>query len=206
VQDRSSEFEETLQRGFLALPFPVGQERKFTAQSRLTQVERLRRGITQLSGLNLVLLGVDWMMVPDQFDQAWPLRLLLFAPLAWLTRHLIDQCADGVREWSAGLLLTVLGAITLSLSLWSQSALVETHILSLSLILLLNGTLLRLGFMRSLVVSCVLLLAFALTLLATHRIASPLSLAASLGLVGVRSLWWLLAGPGGARQLADGAT
>ena len=71
------------------------------------QTHFLVSGVFSLLAFNLFLLS-DWMMVPDRFDLALVLRLLVYTPVAlffllmsWRFRDFVMQLPAAITEWVA---------------------------------------------------------------------------------------------------------
>ena len=78
-------------RPLQGLRFPAAQERRFVDATKEGRARHfLVSGWVALVTFNLFLVS-DWMMVPDQFDLAWRLRLLVFTPPALITLFLLSR-------------------------------------------------------------------------------------------------------------------
>lgn len=93
---------------FGRLRFEAAEEARFVQDSKaVRQTHFVVSGIFSLVAFNLFLLS-DWMMVPDRFDLALQLRLLVYTPVAlfflvvsWRFRDFVMKLPAAVMEWVA---------------------------------------------------------------------------------------------------------
>lgn len=93
---------------FGRLRFEPAEEARFVQDSKaVRQTHFVVSGIFSLVAFNLFLLS-DWMMVPDRFDLALQLRLLVYTPVAlfflvvaWRFRDFVMKLPAAIMEWVA---------------------------------------------------------------------------------------------------------
>jgi len=144
-----SEFEDALGQGFPTLTFQPALEDRYQQDK---EAERLR--LIWLGGILLIiltngLLMADWIMVPDQLQTALVLRGLVQTPLAAMALLCIKYMPPALREWQA----FVMGLLTMSISCYlcviSTDALAPAYLVSLCLLMLFNGGVIRMRFWMS---------------------------------------------------------
>lgn len=160
----ASEFEAVQQQGFYRLRFPADLESRFHIDKSDERLKLQRTGIFLSVLLSFGMLAPDWMMVPDQFGLAAQLRLLAFSPFLALTAWLLPRLPLVWREW-IGLTNSLLAAsIIVALCLNSQDPLGPPYLVSLSLILLFNGGVVRTRFWLALTIDSFIMLMFGLAI------------------------------------------
>lgn len=95
------------ERGRL-LRFEPAQEARFVADGKAARLTHfLISGVFSLIAFNLFLMS-DWMMVPDRFEMALTLRLLVYTPVAlfflvvsWRFRDFVLMLPAAITEWVA---------------------------------------------------------------------------------------------------------
>jgi diguanylate cyclase (GGDEF)-like protein len=158
----TSEFEAAQHQGFFTLRFSPALEAHFQADKAAERLQLLHVGILMSVILSAGMLGPDWLMVPDRFGQAIQLRLQLFGPFLAFTAFLLPRIPVVWREW-VGVLNSLLAAsIIVKLCLSSEDVLGPPYLVSLSLILLYNGGVVRTRFWQSLLIDILILLMFGL--------------------------------------------
>lgn len=158
----TSEFEAAQQQGFFNLRFAPDLEARFQADRAAERLSLQHARILMSMVLSAGLLMPDWMMVPDRLEQAIQLRLCLFGPFLALTAFLLPRMPVAWREW-IGVTNSLLAAfIIISLCLSSTDAMGPPYLVSLSLIPLFNGGVIRTCFWKSLLIDSLILLLFGL--------------------------------------------
>lgn len=154
------ELEALLQQGFATLRFPAALEARYQADKAVERFSLLRRGALWTLLLFNALLLPDWLMVPDQFDTALRLRVLVYSPLILVGLFFIKDVSGPVREWAMVPLSMVAGSITVILSLSSTDTLAPPYLICLAPILMFNGSILRTRFWIALLIDVLLIAMF----------------------------------------------
>lgn len=154
------ELEALLAQGFAMLRFPQTLEARYQADKATERLALLRRGALWTLLLFNALLLPDWLMVPDQFETALRLRVLVYSPLILVGLFFINDVSGLVREW-AMLPLSMAGCgIIVLLSLSSTDVLAPAYLVCLAPILMFNGSILRTRFWIALLIDVLVLAMF----------------------------------------------
>lgn len=190
VVPQSSDYEAVLQQGFKGLSFPPAMETAYLHDKAVERLRLLRIGAVLAMVLSNGMLLTDWLMVPDQFDMALCLRLLVHTPLllAWLFS--VHRLGTASREWFGFCMSLVSAAIGMYLSIASTNAQGPPYLITLALILLFNTGVVRLRFWMTLRVNVVLLTFYAGALLLVRSM--PLELMVAMTLVVVATALFVL--------------
>jgi diguanylate cyclase (GGDEF)-like protein len=154
------EIDALLAEGRIGLSLPAALEARFLADGA---ARRLR--VMVLSGLavgllfNWLLLS-DWMMVPDQFEQALKLRLFVFCPSTLVGVYLITKVPSPVwREWSMTLLGITASALNTYLCMASSDPLAGPYLVNLTVIVVFANSVSQMRFVQAAVMNvCVVLM------------------------------------------------
>ncbi|MBC7698973.1 hypothetical protein [Aquabacterium sp.] len=103
------------------------------------RLRQIRLAAILILALNCVLLLADWYMVPDQFQVALGLRLLVQAPLTIVGLLCLKGAHRSVRELLALVLGLVTAGITCYVSVTSQDPLAPDYLVALFMILLFSS-------------------------------------------------------------------
>ena len=140
-------------------------EQRYLDDRAPDRLRLLQMGAALSAPLSIFLLCTDWLMVRDQFDAALKLRLLLQVPLilAWLLsfKHL----GRATRELFGLSSSVVAAGISIYLCLGSSDEFGMLYLVSMVMILLFNGGVVRMYFRMALAVNMSTLLLFVATLL-----------------------------------------
>lgn len=171
------EIDELLRAGFPWLRFPAHLEQRF---QRDTAHERLRTLL--LSGALVVLfynslLLSDWLMIPDQFDQALAHRLFQFTPMMLLGMLVMTRVPKPFWRES---MLVISGISAAALNTWlcvsSTDPLAGPYLISLVVVVVYCATVARIRMRPALVLDVVVI---GLFMLGWHAIAqAPLDIMA----------------------------
>ncbi|RZL10625.1 MAG: GGDEF domain-containing protein [Rubrivivax sp.] len=154
------ELEALLAEGFARLQFPQTLETRYQADKASERLGLLRRGALWTLLLFNALLLPDWLMVPDQFEAALRLRVMVYSPLILVGLFFIKDVSGPVREWSMLPLSLVAAGITVMLSLSSTDVLAPAYLICLAPILMFNGSILRTRFWIALLIDMLVLAMF----------------------------------------------
>jgi diguanylate cyclase (GGDEF)-like protein len=135
--------------------------------------------------LSNTLLLTDWLMVPDQFDQALQWRLVFYTPLCLLWVLGIKRLGDAARERVAAAMGPVGVLITIHLCLSSHDELAPPYLIVLCLVQLVNGGMMQLRFWKAVQVDAVILLMYAWAVAALPNPSSALMMAVTMVMVAV---------------------
>jgi diguanylate cyclase (GGDEF)-like protein len=191
-----SEFESTRAAGFPWLRFPPALEAHFLADTANERLTTLRKGGAVIGALSITAMISDWLMVPDQFDLAMVLRLLIMLPLTFLWLSRLEHMSVRAREWGPFGLSLAGSIVMVILSLRSHEPLAPIYLIGLTLIILVNGGLLRVRFWIATAVNLIILAMYGAA--ATALLANPpipnllslsLALSLALGATAVFTLW-----------------
>jgi diguanylate cyclase (GGDEF)-like protein len=189
--DQKSDFEDELRRGFPTLRFSGTLEEHFQAETEPERLSTLNKGGLVIAGLTLGVMVADWLMVPDQFELALALRLLVMTPLTlWWVIKLPTMNAR-TREWGP-LGLSVFGATsTALLALRSDDPLAAPYLIGLALIILVNGGMLQVRFWMAMITDLLILGIFNLTVVLMSDPPLPIMVAIFLALISTATftLW-----------------
>ena len=154
------ELEALLAEGFARLQFPHALEARYQSDKANERLGLLRRGALWTLLLFNALLLPDWLMVPDQFEAALRLRVLVYSPLILVGLFFIKDVGGPVREWAMLPLSLVAAGITVLLSLSSTDVLAPAYLICLAPILMFNGSILRTRFWIALLIDVLVLAMF----------------------------------------------
>jgi diguanylate cyclase (GGDEF)-like protein len=144
-----SEFEDVLVQGFPTLKFQPSLEARYQQDKESERLRLIWFGGILLIVLTNGLLMADWIMVPDQLQTALVLRGLVQTPLAAIALLCIKYMPPALREWQA----FVMGLLTMSISCYlcviSTDPLAPAYLVSLCLLMLFNGGVIRMRFWMS---------------------------------------------------------
>lgn len=149
----SSEYEAIRKQGFARLSFPTSQEDHYLGDMASDHARMLRFGGGLVLFVTLVLLAMDACMVPDQFERAMQLRLLVMLPLCLIYLWMHARLTDVVREWAFTGLIAASSLVHASLVVISQDALAPLYLAGLVVHVLLSGGLIRVRFWHLLLTS-----------------------------------------------------
>lgn len=166
----SSEFERVLEKGFGFLRFPPAMEAQYLQDKAAERLKLIRLSMVLVVVLFNSMLLSDWLMIPDQFRTAVLLRTVVFTPVAMLWLLSLKHVSSRSREWlrigtSAGS-----AAITVYLCLASSDRLAPPYLVSLALVLLFNGGVVRVRFWPAI---CVALMVVAFFIFAVFNVNNP---------------------------------
>ncbi|RZI85031.1 MAG: GGDEF domain-containing protein [Rubrivivax sp.] len=157
----STDVERVLRDGFGGLRFPQWLETLYLDDKAAERLKLIRMGTLLMTALSIGLLMSDWLMVPDQVILAMGLRLLVFAPLALILLMSLPRLSGPAREASTLVMSLMAALITLMLCLRSDDELAATYVVSLALIQLFNGGVVRMRFWMAVCVDALVLAMFA---------------------------------------------
>jgi diguanylate cyclase (GGDEF)-like protein len=155
-----SEFEDVLAQGFKTLQFPLALEARYLQDKASDRLRLIRLGAIFALALNFVLLLADWFMVPDQFQMALALRLLIQAPLTIVGLFCLPAARRSVRELLAFVLGLMAAGITCYLSVTSTAPLAPDYLVVLFMIALFNGGVIRMRFWMAVRAACMVMAIF----------------------------------------------
>ncbi len=141
-----SEFEALQEHGFWTLQFPPTLEAQYLDDKVAERLRLIRLGAFFLIVLTNALLMSDWFMVPDQFQVALVLRVLIQTPLAIVGLLYIERARPAVREWLGLVMGLMTAGICSYLSVVSQDPLAPDYLVSLCMVMLFNGGVMRMRF------------------------------------------------------------
>lgn len=153
--------EAVLNQGFRRLKFPAALEAAYLLDKAAERLRLIQIGAVLVILLSSGLLVSDWLMVPDQFDLALCLRLVWFTPLITLGLWGVEHVGVQVREWlvvAAGLFAAGIMAV---LCVRSTDPLAPPYLITLALVLLFNGGVIRMRFWLALGTDAVIWVIFA---------------------------------------------
>ncbi len=190
------ELEALLAQGFTTLRFPQAFEARYQDDKATERLALLRRGALWTLLLFNGLLLPDWLMVPDQFESALRLRVLVYSPLILVGLFFIKDVSGPVREWSMLPLSLVAAAITVMLSLSSTDVLAPAYLICLAPILMFNGSILRTRFWIALLIDVLVLAMFLGALAALPNPPMPIMIPLGLAILStvvftLFGLYWL---------------
>ncbi|MFT3857569.1 MAG: diguanylate cyclase [Aquabacterium sp.] len=178
-----SPYEAELEKGFRFLRFSGPLEAQFHKDKEAERASLLRVGMGFALFLVLGMLVSDWLMVPDMFHQAWQMRLGFYAlpVVAWLLSY--ERLDLRWRERFCVFSSLPAAAIPAWLSVHSRDELAPAYLVSVALVLLFNGGVIRLRFWNALVANVLVLAAFGFAVLQLDPIPAVLMSAIALVLV-----------------------
>ena len=171
----STDVERVLRDGFGGLRFPQWLEKLYLDDKAAERLKLIRMGTVLMTVLSVGLLMSDWLMVPDQAILALGLRLLVFAPVALILLLCLPRLSAPAREGSMLVTSLLAAFITLVLCLRSDDELAATYVVSLALIQLFNGGVVRMRFWMALCVDALVLAMFAGALYALRDLSGPVT-------------------------------
>lgn len=193
---QGSKYESTRAAGFPWLRFPPALEAHFLADTANERLATLRKGGVVIAALSITAMVSDWLMVPDQFQLAMVLRLLVMLPLTFLWLSRLEHLSVRAREWGPFGLSLAGSAVMLTLSLRSHEPLAPIYLIGLTMIILVNGGLLRVRFWMATSVNLIILAMYgtaAAILLDNppipNLLALSLALALAMAATAVFTLW-----------------
>jgi diguanylate cyclase (GGDEF)-like protein len=161
-------YAQVLEQGFPLLRFPPQQEAHYLRDKAAERLGLLRTGAMLVAMLSSLMLVTDWLVVPDQLHLAVQLRLLFFTPLSVAWVLMLPRMDERMRERSV-LVMSTIGACTcIVLCLKSRTGLGPPYLVSLSMILLFNGGVIRMRFWVATRVAAMMLALFAAAALAVR--------------------------------------
>ena len=189
-----SPYEAVMAGGFRSLRFPRQMEARYQQDKLAGRLLRLSMGAATV--LVVGMLVSDWLMVPDMFHAAWQMRLSLYALPVVLWLLMFERLGLLWREWFPVMTGVVAAAIPAWLSIRSSDTLAPAYLVSLALILLFNGGVMRMRFRHGLASTLGVLLVYAMALTQLEPFPGVLMIAVTLVLVatGVFTLYgcyWL---------------
>lgn len=171
----SSDVERVLRDGFGGLRFPQWLEALYLEDKAAERLKLIRMGTVLLTVLSIGLLMSDWLMVPDQALLALGLRLLVFAPLALVLLLCLPRLSARARETSMLAMSLMAALITLVLCLRSDDELAATYVVSLALVQLFNGGVVRMRFWMAVCVDALVLAMFGGVLYVLQGLSGPVT-------------------------------
>jgi diguanylate cyclase (GGDEF)-like protein len=178
-----SPYEKLLNEGFQRLSFPAAMEAEFIEGIAERRKAQLRFSAVFAMVLNLGMLLSDWLMVPDQFDLALRVRLLIQMPVLIIYMLMLPRVSVRLAEWLSAAVSVLAGFILLMVCVRSQDALAPAYLVGLSMIILFNGGAVRTRFWMGLVSDLIVLVLFFIGMLAMPQAPMALQVAMTLVLV-----------------------
>lgn len=176
---RVSHYEATLSQGFPFLRFPPELEARFLQDKADERTRILRMGIILALILSVGMLLPDWMMVPDQLDHAWRLRLLAHALPLLLTLVFFKRIGLQQHERAVVIMTLMFAVIAAHVSVLSKDPLGQPYLVSLAMVLLFNGGVVRLRFRTALMshISVIAIYVWAVALLNDRQVELLIAIA-----------------------------
>jgi diguanylate cyclase (GGDEF)-like protein len=159
-----SRYAAMLARGFWWMRFSHALEARFQTDKAPERLKLARLGAIAAVALSNGMLITDWLMVPDQFANALRLRLLVHTPLLLVWLACFHRMSSHQREWFGLTMSISAGVITAFLCVNSTDALGPAYLVSLAMILLFNGGVVRMRFWIAVAVDVILLGVYAVAL------------------------------------------
>lgn len=157
----NSEFDGVRRQGFAMLRFPLSLEAAYLQHKAVEQFKRLYLNAALMAVLVNGMLISDWLMVPDQFQAAVQWKLFVFTPLMIIGLVSAKPLTGLVREWGMVLATVAMASITVMLCIRSPDALASPYLVSLTLVVMFGGAVLRMRFWHALLTDALILGMFA---------------------------------------------
>jgi diguanylate cyclase (GGDEF)-like protein len=160
-EDQSREIDRLLEGGFRGGKFPEGLQARYK-EEHVTQRQKglAIRGLLSIVLFNIFLLP-DLFMVPDVFDLALKMRLLVFTTGTILGVYLIMRLQSGyAREWVTTGVGLAAAAVNLHICLSSKDEFAGPYLVSMLPIILFSNAVAQMRFFPALVMDVAILLMF----------------------------------------------
>jgi len=162
--------DDLLARGLTLLRLPAALERRFLHDHTSRRMRLMMGSGVLVSFMFNWLLVADAVMIPDQFDQALKLRLLVFTPLVLLGLMLVSRMpSTTVREGMIFVSSLLAVGVNVHLCMSSQAPTAGPYLVSLASIVVFSNTVARVRFGLAALLD---LIAFALFVWAAMSIPS----------------------------------
>ena len=186
----------TLANGYAWLRFPPALEVAYQRDKAPERRRTLERGGICLLVLFNLMLVTDWMIVPDQFALAVGLRLFFFTSINVIGLLLTDRFTPRSREWTVVAMSVLAAAITAALCLQSHDRLAAPYLVSLVMVVLFNGSVIRTPFWKALLIDALVMVIFVICLMVMpnpdwHIMAALLLVLFSTAVFTLYSSYWL---------------
>jgi diguanylate cyclase (GGDEF)-like protein len=155
------QIDELLARRISVKGFPAELEARFQHDHAAPRMRRMMVSGALVAFLFNWLLVSDAVMVPDQFDLAIQLRLLLYTPLTLLGLWLVNRIASiALREWAVLAASVAAAAINVTLCLRSGHPNAGPYLVSLASVVVFTNTVARIRFTHAVWLDTGILIAF----------------------------------------------